>query len=114
GPGRLRLRRVGAGRRAVRRRAGLPGRRGRRDRAVPRVTGPLRRTLPAIPGSPPDLSRTAVGCPFAPRCERATELCTTTAPPRQGAADGHTADCHFPLGAPGDTAPSPDELEPAP
>ncbi|MEV7928239.1 ABC transporter ATP-binding protein [Kitasatospora sp. NPDC088779] len=87
-------------------------------RSVPRVTGPLRRTLPAIPGSPPDLTRPTPGCPFAPRCELATDLCTTTAPPTHTAADGHTAACHFPLTAPPDApspspSPSPDELEPA-
>ncbi|MFE6668715.1 ABC transporter ATP-binding protein [Streptomyces sp. NPDC057697] len=66
-------------------------------RSVPRVTGPLRRTLPAIPGSPPDLSRPAAGCPFAPRCERAESLCTTTALPVHRAGPAHTASCHFPL-----------------
>ncbi|MER5988418.1 ABC transporter ATP-binding protein [Streptomyces sp. NPDC001787] len=66
-------------------------------RSVPRVTGPLRRTLPAIPGTPPDLSRPAPGCPFAPRCERAETVCATTAPPVIEAGPGRTATCHFPL-----------------
>ncbi|MEV6077529.1 ABC transporter ATP-binding protein [Streptomyces sp. NPDC052069] len=66
-------------------------------RSVPRVTGPLRRTLPAIPGTPPDLSRPATGCPFAPRCERAEAVCSTTTPPVHPAGPGHTATCHFPL-----------------
>lgn len=66
-------------------------------RSVPRVTGPLRRTLPAIPGSPPDLSRPAAGCPFAPRCELARAVCTTAAPPVQPVGPGRTAACHFPL-----------------
>ncbi|MED7950264.1 ABC transporter ATP-binding protein [Streptomyces sp. BE303] len=66
-------------------------------RSVPRVTGPLRRTLPAIPGSPPDLSRPLPGCPFAPRCERAETVCTTDAPPVHRAGPGRTASCHFPL-----------------
>ncbi|MEU6018841.1 ABC transporter ATP-binding protein [Streptomyces sp. NPDC047515] len=66
-------------------------------RSVPRVTGPLRRTLPAIAGSPPDLSRPPAGCPFAPRCERAEAACTTTVPPVHHAGAGHSASCHFPL-----------------
>ncbi|CAN3983315.1 ABC transporter ATP-binding protein [Kitasatospora purpeofusca] len=66
-------------------------------RSVPRVTGPLRRVLPAVAGSPPDLSRPAAGCPFAPRCERAEAVCSTDAPPLHRAGDGHTAACHFPL-----------------
>ncbi|MFJ5120768.1 ABC transporter ATP-binding protein [Kitasatospora sp. NPDC088548] len=66
-------------------------------RSVPRVTGPLRRTLPAIAGSPPDLAKPATGCPFAPRCERAAAVCTTAAPPVHRAGPAHTAACHFPL-----------------
>ncbi|MFE2105858.1 ABC transporter ATP-binding protein [Kitasatospora sp. NPDC059463] len=66
-------------------------------RSVPRVTGPLRRTLPAVAGSPPDLSKPIPGCPFAPRCERAEAVCSTDAPPLHRAGAGHTAACHFPL-----------------
>src|SRR5262249_13805644 len=33
-------------------------------------------TLYQIPGLPPDLAHLPAGCPFAPRCERAAELCT--------------------------------------
>ncbi|GAA4956913.1 ABC transporter ATP-binding protein [Yinghuangia aomiensis] len=73
-------------------------------RSIPRVTGPLRRTLPAIPGSAPDLTRAIAGCPFAPRCERASSLCTTAAPPRVETDDGHSADCHHPVGRPAPAA----------
>ncbi|MGV9264933.1 ABC transporter ATP-binding protein [Kitasatospora sp. NPDC003701] len=73
-------------------------------RSVPRVTGPLRRTLPAVPGSPPDLSRPAAGCPFAPRCELARPLCTTDAPPVHRAGPGQTVACHFPLSTMEDAA----------
>src|SRR4029453_6674626 len=34
-----------------------------------------------IPGQPPDLAHLPSGCPFATRCERATELCTREFPP---------------------------------
>ncbi|MFI9328818.1 ABC transporter ATP-binding protein [Kitasatospora sp. NPDC052868] len=76
-------------------------------RSVPRVTGPLRRTLPAIPGSAPDLSRPTAGCPFAPRCERAESVCGTTAPPVHRAGPGHTAACHLPLTAAPTPSPGP-------
>ncbi|MFD7644535.1 ABC transporter ATP-binding protein [Kitasatospora sp. NPDC059795] len=82
-------------------------------RSVPRVTGPLRRELPAIPGSPPDLSRPVAGCPFAPRCDRAGSVCATVAPPVRAAGPAHTASCHFPLTA--EAAPaSPTSLERTP
>src|SRR3989449_5125241 len=37
-------------------------------------------TLYQIPGQPPDLARLPSGCPFAPRCERAEEICTREFP----------------------------------
>lgn len=37
--------------------------------------------LRPIPGMPPVLGGASRGCAFAPRCERATELCTTARPP---------------------------------
>jgi oligopeptide transport system ATP-binding protein len=49
-------------------------------------TRALQRSIPAlqpkgselftIPGMPPDLSREIAGCPFAPRCDSAVELCS--------------------------------------
>jgi oligopeptide/dipeptide ABC transporter ATP-binding protein len=36
------------------------------------------------------------GCPFAPRCPRAQDLCRTDRPPLTG--NGHAFACHFPLG----------------
>ena len=48
--------------------------------------------LPTIPGVVPDLLHRPSGCPFHPRCERATELCVTTMP----AWERGTA-CHHPL-----------------
>jgi len=35
--------------------------------------------LYTIPGMPPDMSRTPAGCPFAPRCEHATDTCRAQA-----------------------------------
>jgi oligopeptide transport system ATP-binding protein len=34
-----------------------------------------------IPGLPPDVAHLPPGCPFAPRCERAEEICTREFPP---------------------------------
>ncbi|MDI2125670.1 ABC transporter ATP-binding protein [Yinghuangia seranimata] len=67
-------------------------------RSVPRVTGELRRVLPTIPGSPPDLALPIAGCPFAPRCERASAVCGTAPPPRVDVGEGHSAHCHHPVG----------------
>ncbi|MEV7598810.1 ABC transporter ATP-binding protein [Kitasatospora sp. NPDC089797] len=72
-------------------------------RSVPRVTGPLRRILPAIPGSPPDPARPTAGCPFAPRCADARERCAVEAPPVHRPAPGRSVSCHYPLGTPEST-----------
>jgi len=37
--------------------------------------------LPAIPGNPPVAGEEIAGCPFAPRCNRATEKCRHSLPP---------------------------------
>ncbi|WP_102108064.1 ABC transporter ATP-binding protein [Oceaniglobus roseus] len=50
--------------------------------------------LPQIPGATPQLSHLPSGCPFRPRCPRATDICATE-PPRTGNA--HMALCHHPL-----------------
>jgi peptide/nickel transport system ATP-binding protein len=48
----------------------------------------------AIPGSPP-LGKPPDGCPFAPRCAYAAEVCAETVPDKLPLADGHLAACHF-------------------
>lgn len=50
--------------------------------------------LPQIPGSTPQLINLPKGCPFRPRCARATAACASD-PPRKGEA--HFALCHHPL-----------------
>jgi len=49
--------------------------------------------LRGIPGTPPDLSRAAPGCPFEPRCPLAEDICRTQDPPLSPLGDGHAA-CH--------------------
>ncbi|WP_163849532.1 ABC transporter ATP-binding protein [Pseudooceanicola aestuarii] len=53
--------------------------------------------LPQIPGSTPQLSNLPSGCPFRPRCPRATEVCATP-PPRVSRGDSDLL-CHHPLEA---------------
>jgi len=49
--------------------------------------------LSSIPGQPPPLYALPPGCPFAPRCEHASDLCRTKAPPETYIAAGHRVSC---------------------
>ncbi|HEX3085636.1 MAG TPA: ABC transporter ATP-binding protein [Pyrinomonadaceae bacterium] len=57
-----------------------------------------------IPGQPPDLSRLPPGCPFAPRCERAEEICVREFPPFVELNREHYSLCHFATDVYADTA----------
>lgn len=48
-----------------------------------------------IPGLPPDVAHLPPGCPFAPRCERAEEICTREFPPFVQLTKEHFSLCHF-------------------
>ena len=63
-------------------------------RSVPDPTAEQGR-LYQIPGQPPDLSRLPAGCPFAPRCERAEDLCRQEFPPFVELSSNHHSLCHF-------------------
>jgi oligopeptide/dipeptide ABC transporter ATP-binding protein len=54
--------------------------------------------LPVIPGRPPDLTRRAEGCPFAPRCPHVTERCEREHPRLEAVsgAGGHEFRCWNP------------------
>ena len=52
--------------------------------------------LNAIPGEPPALASTQVGCPFAPRCAIAETKCREQAPPRVEVSPRHAALCWKP------------------
>ena len=52
-------------------------------------------TLYQIPGQPPDLANLPRGCPFAPRCERAEEICSREFPPFVQLTGDHYSLCHF-------------------
>jgi peptide/nickel transport system ATP-binding protein len=49
----------------------------------------------SIPGAPPRLDRELVGCPFAPRCDRAFSPCPTVMPRLLEVETGHVAACHL-------------------
>ena len=52
--------------------------------------------LISIPGSPPDLSQDAAGCPFQARCPYASDVCTQSLPTKE-VAPGHRVRCHEPI-----------------
>jgi peptide/nickel transport system ATP-binding protein len=49
----------------------------------------------SIPGAPPRLDRELIGCPFAPRCDRAFSPCPSVTPRRLEVEPGHVAACHL-------------------
>ena len=64
------------------------------------VPDPLREStargeLYQIPGLPPDPANLPPGCPFAPRCDKATDICRKEFPPMVQVAPGHESLCHF-------------------
>jgi oligopeptide transport system ATP-binding protein len=48
-----------------------------------------------IPGLPPDVAHLPAGCPFAPRCERAEDICRREFPPFVPLTTDHFSLCHF-------------------
>ncbi len=48
-----------------------------------------------IPGLPPDVAHLPPGCPFAPRCDRAEEICKREFPPFVQLTSEHFSLCHF-------------------
>jgi oligopeptide transport system ATP-binding protein len=63
-------------------------------RSVPDPTAEQGR-LYQIPGLPPDLAHLPAGCPFAPRCERAEDICRRDFPPFVQLTPEHYSLCHF-------------------
>jgi oligopeptide transport system ATP-binding protein len=64
------------------------------------VPDPLREStargeLYQIPGLPPDPANLPPGCPFAPRCDKAADICQREFPPMVQVAPGHESLCHF-------------------
>jgi peptide/nickel transport system ATP-binding protein len=49
----------------------------------------------SIPGTPPRLDRTLVGCPFQPRCDSDFERCVHERPLLKEVEASHRAACHL-------------------
>jgi oligopeptide transport system ATP-binding protein len=64
-------------------------------KSVPDPTHETGAPLYQIPGLPPDVAHLPPGCPFAPRCERAAEICRTEFPPFVQINENHSSLCHF-------------------
>ena len=61
-------------------------------RSLPRPDVAVDR-LYAIPGRPPDIDHPSPGCPFAPRCEFATQRCPRERPPEVPLSPTHQVRC---------------------
>src|SRR3989440_442504 len=64
-------------------------------RSVPDPAHEAGTPLYQIPGLPPDVAHLPAGCPFAPRCDRAEEICTREYPPFVQLTSNHRSLCHF-------------------
>lgn len=61
--------------------------------SVPSLSGVVPEVLDEIPGSPPDMSATFVGCPFAPRCPHAHDESHTQRPSLEQVGSTHFVAC---------------------
>lgn len=61
--------------------------------SVPGRNGKERGRLIPIPGTPPDLLNPPKGCPFAPRCPKAMEICRQELAPTFHVSDTHSSAC---------------------
>jgi peptide/nickel transport system ATP-binding protein len=64
--------------------------------SFPPLSGP-RRELVGIPGSPPNLRALPPGCPFAPRCPRASDTCASVRPALRDLEGVRSVACHHDL-----------------
>ncbi|WP_154697762.1 dipeptide/oligopeptide/nickel ABC transporter permease/ATP-binding protein [Lentzea guizhouensis] len=61
--------------------------------AVPNLETDRDQPLAVIPGRPPEPGEVAAGCPFAPRCPLAVDLCRTEEPVLEAVEAGHRVAC---------------------
>lgn len=61
--------------------------------SVPRLDSKDKETLYALGGTPPDLLLDIPGCPFAPRCDYAMEICKEQKPPTHEFSETHCSNC---------------------
>ncbi len=62
-------------------------------RSIPRLDQDKDVKLASIEGTPPDLFKPPVGCPFADRCDYAMQICKDQMPEVSEVAAGHTCSC---------------------
>jgi len=62
-------------------------------RSIPNPHSDTRERLIPIDGTPPDLLKPPVGCPFAPRCDYAMKICESQRPPLFEIDENHKAAC---------------------
>ncbi|GAA4363655.1 ABC transporter ATP-binding protein [Actinomadura verrucosospora] len=68
--------------------------------SIPSLTQDRREELFSIAGAPPDLTAAQAGCPFAPRCDAATDRCREERPAPSVEEDGHAHACWHPPSGP--------------
>ena len=61
--------------------------------SVPDMEQDKEMRLQSIPGSPPDMTNPPKGCPFAPRCPYARQLCASELPDFVQVGEGHRSRC---------------------
>jgi oligopeptide/dipeptide ABC transporter ATP-binding protein len=66
--------------------------------SIPRLEDPPHMTLNVVPGQAPNLAALPAGCPFAPRCPRATDECREIDPPFSEQEPEHAWACWHPYG----------------
>ena len=61
--------------------------------SIPKLNQDKNERLVSIPGSPPDMTNPPKGCPFAPRCAYARNICAASLPEFTDISDGHKSRC---------------------
>ena len=64
-------------------------------RSIPEQAVDEKKPLTPIHGNPPSLVNLPEGCPFAPRCPYAQDICHTKRPVHHTLPSGHYSACHF-------------------
>jgi oligopeptide/dipeptide ABC transporter ATP-binding protein len=64
--------------------------------SVPSIESKQIERLKTIPGFPPDMLKLPPGCPFAPRCTKATDQCKQQMPELKETDQGHRVACYYP------------------
>ncbi len=61
--------------------------------SIPAIDQEKANRLSPIPGSPPDMTKPPIGCPFAPRCPYARQICASECPEYVNINDTHRSMC---------------------